>query len=212
MKDIEKKVLADFEALVGKVVLVGVVQGYRDERSEEIVLRAPVFARIQPYDDRGLREDVLRWMDHDVIDPVYDIEVLSKHPDLEGLSSTFVYGKTYFTDGRTEPAHFVLASQDLVARHAVEGGDWKAPELKLFELALPGFDGGTDETDDLIVWVSAPDASVVEQLIEGTDTTFSGEIGTDIENVDYALPADANALVERIRQASEASATPAAKM
>lgn len=212
MKDIEQKALADFEALVGKVVLVGVVQGYRDERSEEISLAAPVFARILPYDERGLREDVVRWMDHDVIDPVYDIEVLSKHPDIEGLSSTFVYGKTYFADGRTEPAHFAMASDDLVARHVVEGGNWKAPELKLFELALPGFDGGTDETDDLIVWVSAPDASVVEQIIDGADVTFSGEIGSDLENVDYALPADSYALQERIRKASEAYQAPVAGM
>jgi len=206
MQEIEQKAIRDFESLVGKVVLVGIIQGYKEEQSDEIVLEEPVFARILPYDERGMREDVVRWMDDDVLDPVYDIKVLSRHPRTDDLSSTFVYGTSYHRDGKVEPGHFVVPSDGMVSKHAAVD-DWKIPEMKLFEVTLPGFDGGTDETDHLVLWVAAPEAYSVQQLIEGTEARFCGEVegNPPLEDADLWIPCEAYALVERIREATKAS-------
>lgn len=37
-----------------------------------------------------------------------------------------------------------------------------------FDVTLKGFDGGTDETDDLVKWVSAPNIELVNRYIDAT--------------------------------------------
>ena len=64
----------------------------------------------------------------------------------------------------------------------------------LFEVIGFGFDGGTDETDDRVLWVTAPSIEVVETAVAGFGARVShlghvpDEVGMD--EVDFRLPKD----------------------
>jgi hypothetical protein len=84
--------------------------------------------------------------------------------------------------------------------------------MKIVEVTLKGFDGGTDSTDDKIIWVYAESA---EQVTLSTDSVavyieqvcttdlltaedFSYEQLDDM-GVDYYLPRDTGELVKSIK-------------
>lgn len=63
------------------------------------------------------------------------------------------------------------------------------PALALYEVLLEGFDGGTDESDDKVLWVAAPSAQMVQDEIKDTGAMFIGEVeGAYLADADYVLP------------------------
>lgn len=66
-----------------------------------------------------------------------------------------------------------------------------------YEIALPGFDGFTDETDDRIVWISADGPAPVIAIAKELGARYCGETGrVDGESVDFRFPGDEEALRE----------------
>jgi len=64
-------------------------------------------------------------------------------------------------------------------------------KMKVYEVTLEGFDGGTDETDHLILWITAPNVKRVFAFLDGQgikyETVFP--IGVDLTSggIDYIL-------------------------
>lgn len=78
--------------------------------------------------------------------------------------------------------------------------------LQAFEITLPGFNGGTDATDDRVLWVSAPSAADVHAAAAGPGVSiYPLPEGVDPLNagIDYILPQDRGALVAAVGQAIE---------
>lgn len=76
---------------------------------------------------------------------------------------------------------------------------------QLFEVEFPGFDGGTDETDHLIKWVTADNEAQVEQSSPGCKVQplpHSIEEELPFGTIDYHLPTDADALRARALEAA----------
>lgn len=77
---------------------------------------------------------------------------------------------------------------------------------KIFEVVAAGFDGGSDETDDCVFWVSAPSEEVVKTAIEDTGAQLCGEMESTIpfSDVDYVLPRQAaqfsSVLLEKVSE------------
>ena len=81
-----------------------------------------------------------------------------------------------------------------------------------FEITLKGFNGGTDETDHLVIWVSAPVAYVGEvedmldeigvgHLVESVVMMASHErVKASADGIDFYLPAQLLKLEARIRE------------
>jgi hypothetical protein len=81
-----------------------------------------------------------------------------------------------------------------------------------FEITLKGFDGGTDATDHLVIWVSAPVTYVgeVEDMLDeiGVDGLFESvtmlagheRIKASNEGIDFYLPSQLPQLEARIRE------------
>ncbi len=71
----------------------------------------------------------------------------------------------------------------------------------LFEVTAFGFDGATDETDDRVLWVTAPSIEEVQAAIEGLGAKVI-HLGYDpdqdeMDEVDFSLPEDTAALQEK---------------
>lgn len=66
----------------------------------------------------------------------------------------------------------------------------------IFELTAAGFDGGTDETDDLVFWVEASSEEEVAAVAVNTGAQYQRLQGVTVpaQAVDYRLPGDAEAL------------------
>jgi hypothetical protein len=62
--------------------------------------------------------------------------------------------------------------------------------IKIFEVTAAGFDGSTDETDDLVYWVASPSRREVETAIKDTGAKLCDEV-PDLrpQDADYTLPA-----------------------
>lgn len=73
--------------------------------------------------------------------------------------------------------------------------------MKVYEVTAAGFYGGTDETDDRVYWVNAPDEATVLSAIADTGSDFCGEI--DIEpgdpGIDFELPRQSIAFSSALR-------------
>jgi hypothetical protein len=105
--ELEAKARADHAALVGKIVLADQLQGFFGEDSGYITLGSPARVRIRHSEE----SDVVRWMDSsrgDWLDPIYDVDLVEPHPQLEGWRSLSVYGTSYCTDGQVDAARFKL--------------------------------------------------------------------------------------------------------
>jgi hypothetical protein len=81
-------------------------------------------------------------------------------------------------------------------------------QMKVFEVTAAGFDGGSDDTDDLLYWVAARTEEEVQAAIEDTGACFRGNVGfsaavdvTRDVDVDFKLPGQsmqfASALLEK---------------
>lgn len=71
-----------------------------------------------------------------------------------------------------------------------------------FEITAPGFYGGTDETNDRVIWVEAPSKEAVQSAIDGLGCTLWGGLdclGLSKGNgIDYVLPDDLTELRARL--------------
>lgn len=84
---------------------------------------------------------------------------------------------------------------------AARGNGEAMASLATFELVLQEFDGSTDETDNLVLWVSAPSKAEVEQFIAANGLSEIVEFGDDLsghhiegDGIDFQLPAQAEQL------------------
>lgn len=61
-----------------------------------------------------------------------------------------------------------------------------------FEITAVGFDGGTDETDDRVLWVSAPTRLHMDHVLDGVPFQSLNELDFEAEGdcLDYLLPKD----------------------
>ncbi|WP_341744655.1 hypothetical protein [Azonexus hydrophilus] len=74
--------------------------------------------------------------------------------------------------------------------------------MSKYEMVVTGFNGGSDSTDDLIIWVAAESLDIIESMV--AEKQLAGmvrTVGEVPENFgeDYTLPAEAEALEARIR-------------
>lgn len=114
-EEVEARVLTDYEAVIGKVVYLDVVECYRGEGElVTVTCDPPAIARIE--DDADLRNDLLRWMDDNHVDPVYNIRILDPHPSFEGLRPSWIYGRTRVRFGPSEAPEFRIADHATQAR------------------------------------------------------------------------------------------------
>lgn len=204
----EARAIAAYEAVAGQVILITDLDGYVDDRQVEIHLEQPALARvIKLGSPNSVRDNILHWTDEDWIDPYLDLEILTSHPELAPLRSCWTFGHSFSPNGRSQMGSFAPAPMDLIARHSVETGSWTTPRMHLYEITLPGFDGGSDETDDLVKWVAAPVSDVVRHVLDGTDARFCGEVQAPVSEADFVLPRDNRHLAKAIE---EADAKPAA--
>lgn len=74
------------------------------------------------------------------------------------------------------------------------------PGLHNYEIVLPSFDGGTDETDDQILWVLAPDLRAVLAIVAPLGCKADTMDVVPTSDVDFTLPAQSNELVARINE------------
>ena len=83
--------------------------------------------------------------------------------------------------------------------------DGLAGGLRVFEVTAAGFDASTDETDDLVFWVTAPSEDVVQAVIKDTGATFRSEPPSDcVADADFQLPRQAIAFSsELLEKASD---------
>lgn len=60
----------------------------------------------------------------------------------------------------------------------------------VFEVTAAGFDAGTDESDDLVYWVSGQSRACVEDAIKDTGATLCGDVSARVglADVDFHLP------------------------
>lgn len=70
-----------------------------------------------------------------------------------------------------------------------------AAGLKVFEVTAAGFDASSDETDDLVFWIAAKSAQVVQDAIRDTGAVFCDEVlGWSLIDADFTLPMQAMGL------------------
>jgi hypothetical protein len=62
--------------------------------------------------------------------------------------------------------------------------------MQAFEITASGFDGGTDETDDRVLWVMAPTQEEVTLAIEDLDASCVPIPHIQAQDADYTLPGD----------------------
>ncbi len=115
---VEELVVSDYKAVDGKVILAeevycGSTEGDCDWR----YFNPPLIAKILHYDERGIDQDVKRWMDKENCDPIYDVRILESHPDFPDAKNGHVYGISRSTDGKVDPPRFVVASDDIQEKY-----------------------------------------------------------------------------------------------
>ncbi|NTF18016.1 hypothetical protein G6L37_06335 [Agrobacterium rubi] len=113
-EEIEQQCVEDYEAVVGKVVLVRMVEcSHPAFGNITVVCDPPAIARVEPHHDGSASDFVRRWMDWENCDPVYDISVLEGHPAFSEVNArpSWVYGTSRWLTGGSDPAYFVLADE-----------------------------------------------------------------------------------------------------
>lgn len=91
--DYEKKALDDYQALLGKTVLLKQVMGMEGSSSEQVILNPPKKFKICKTD----RGDVLNY-NEEWIDPQYNVEPLGDYPEIQGMQYFWCCGKSYNTE------------------------------------------------------------------------------------------------------------------
>ncbi len=115
-EEIERQCAADYEAVVGKVILVRMVEcGHSEHGNITVICDPPAIARVEPYRDGPTSDLVRRWMDWENCDPVYDISMLEDHPAFAEVNArpSWVYGTSRWLAGGTDPACFTIADDSM---------------------------------------------------------------------------------------------------
>lgn len=123
--DLERRVLAEYEQHLGRVIAVSSVCGYIGTDSVDIHLDTPALVRVVKTDPQS----VVRWMD-DWLDPQWDVELVEPHPALKGVDSLWVYATSYHPDESPESGD-ILGTWPLgiIVQEPDDGGE--APALVL---------------------------------------------------------------------------------
>jgi hypothetical protein len=118
-EQIEAQVKADYEAVAGKVILLTEVECY-DENNDSVTVECdpPVVARVIPYAGGANDECVVRWMDDEACDPVYEIAILEHHPAFDEARArpSWIYGTSRCTTGEVGMSPYVIADEVLQER------------------------------------------------------------------------------------------------
>lgn len=102
-EEAKAKVLADYEAMLGKEIFVSELTGYKDDAQEDFILNPPVKCRVTKTNRTDLLHDCDHWMD-----PYWNLELVEPDPRLEGYTSLWMYGTSYnVTTGEVQPARVV---------------------------------------------------------------------------------------------------------
>ena len=104
-RELETEARIEFEANVGQIIKVRRVMGYRPSSdSDEVALDPPLAVRVLA---PTCPEDLTRWMDGGWLDPVWNVEAVTKDPRLDGLRSLWIHATSYNLDGQTEDPDYV---------------------------------------------------------------------------------------------------------
>lgn len=68
----------------------------------------------------------------------------------------------------------------------------------VYEVTLAGFDGGTDATDDRVLWIEAPNEQLILAHLPAGSRVQRMDFAPPAEDVDHVLPADAAKLREHV--------------
>ena len=112
--EIERLCIEDYETVVGKVILVRMVEcAHPDLGNITVVCDPPAVARVEPHRDGSSSDLVRRWMDWENIDPVYEISILEDHPAFAEIQArpSWVYGTSRWLAGGSYPAGFQIADE-----------------------------------------------------------------------------------------------------
>lgn len=106
-EQLETKALNRYRSLVGKLVEVKAVLGFVGYDSDDFRCRGTIVQIQETRDD-----DVVRWMDDNVIDPYYEVEVVSwgslgALPPERRPRSCWIYGDSCYLDGRADTSDIV---------------------------------------------------------------------------------------------------------
>jgi hypothetical protein len=88
----------------------------------------------------------------------------------------------------------------------VQAWVWVPAPLVVYELTLPGFDGGTDETDDLVLWISCPNTGEMCEKLKAIAADFGctwcGPVPGEGDAIDFEFPHEVEELLARLREAN----------
>jgi hypothetical protein len=118
----EVKAQADYLRHLGCVLLADEIDGYRNDDSFTAVLDSPAVVRVCKTD----QQCILRWMDYEWIDPVWDVELIVPHHQLRNAHGFWIYGTSYNANGSTEPARWKIADRKQAARAILVGRAYQA--------------------------------------------------------------------------------------
>lgn len=105
-----EKVKADYQAVLGRVILVRELTGYKDDSSHDFRLDPSVKARVV----QTREDDLFHCVDREWIDPYWNLELAEPDPQLEGYSSLWMYGTSYsMATDKADPARFEEIAQEL---------------------------------------------------------------------------------------------------
>lgn len=131
----ERLALEEYESLKGRLVRVSACMGYIDEDSVDLDCGdKPAVVRVL----ETRRDDILRWMDDECLDPVYDVEVVERGGLPLDLRSCWIYGTTQRTDGQTESGSIIEVLDSAPLEHLGTTLNAKGPVIG------PGAEAATD--------------------------------------------------------------------
>jgi hypothetical protein len=100
----EVAAMEEYEAHLGKRVRVKTISGYRDDNnSYDFSCDDNVIVRV--VDTPHM--DIVRWMDDDHLDPVWNVEMVERGGLPEDLRSCWIYGSTQIPFGCPEPSDVI---------------------------------------------------------------------------------------------------------
>lgn len=105
---LKKWAIADYEEVLGKEIFVSEFSAYIDETSIDFNLPVPVKAKVVKTPELDIIHLNSEWLD-----PYWNIQILKipesvlvKYPELEKITSPWMFGDSYSTDGKYQPARY----------------------------------------------------------------------------------------------------------
>lgn len=116
-EEIERQVIADYDAVAGKVVLISEIQCYDEDNDlvEDVKLVPPAIARIDHFPT--VENDSLLHWNGEWLDPYLDVTILKPHPALANLRPSWAFGICLSTSGEVQDAPFTVAAPALQERY-----------------------------------------------------------------------------------------------